>query len=669
MKFYNKLILGSLIGASLLTTSCSDFLDRHPESSITPDLYFSSANDLAAYVVNYYPSFLVNVDGSQLYHTSGYNAGIVGYSDHISDNNASGTGSTTFFGDGSHWTVGSGRALYNTYSKIRICNWFFDQVNSKYESGVLSGSAVDHYIGEMYFFRAMTYFNAMVQYGDLPILTEAMPDNNEVLMANSIRAPRNEVARFILSDLDKAISMMQDKSAHKGQRVNKQAALLFKSRVALFEGTFEKYHRGSGRVPGDNTWPGAAMSYNSGKTFDIDGEIRFFLQQAMDAASQIADATTLTPNSGKMNPESGQSYGWNSYFEMFSTPSLSTNDEVLLWREYSKSLNITHNAVMRLRVGNNLGFTRSLVRSFLMKNGLPWYAAGSGYKGDSNLMNETADRDERLQLFMWKDEDALAGTEEHVEFGLTQLVSADSEKRMITGYGPRKFYCYDYQQQYSDALLSTNACPIFRSAEALLNYMEACYELNGSLDSKAQDYWTKLRTRAGVSTDFNATIAATDLSRETEDWGLYSGATTVDATLFNIRRERRNEFIGEDKRYADMLRWRSFDHLIASPAQVYGFNYWEEQFAKYEEATPGIIADGTSNAIISSKDLGNYIMPYRRTDINNELSGGLTWHEAYYLYPLGIQDMNTASPDFTVANTTLYQNVNWPTVGGAAAMK
>lgn len=47
-----------------------------------------------------------------------------------------------------------------------------------------------------------------------------------------------------------------------------------------------------------------------------------------------------------------------------------------------------------------------------------------------------------------------------------------------------------------------------------MNYMEACYEKNGTLDADARKYWMQLRERAGVSTDIDATIAATDLSKE-----------------------------------------------------------------------------------------------------------------------------------------------------------
>ena len=40
-----------------------------------------------------------------------------------------------------------------------------------------------------------------------------------------------------------------------------------------------------------------------------------------------------------------------------------------------------------------------------MKNGLPIYAAGSGYHGDVTVSQEKKDRDERLQLFVWGEED------------------------------------------------------------------------------------------------------------------------------------------------------------------------------------------------------------------------------------------------------------------------
>lgn len=111
----------------------------------------------------------------------------------------------------------------------------------------------------------MAYYQALVRYGDFPIIDEVLPDDQAILKELSQRAPRNEVARFILKDLDTAISRLKDQGFQNNQRINKQTAQLLKSRVALFEATFEKYHKGTGRVPGDDTWPGKDMEYNQGK--------------------------------------------------------------------------------------------------------------------------------------------------------------------------------------------------------------------------------------------------------------------------------------------------------------------------------------------------------------------------------------------------------------------
>lgn len=52
-----------------------------------------------------------------------------------------------------------------------------------------------------------------------------------------------------------------------------------------------------------------------------------------------------------------------------------------MYRAFDKDkANVTHNIQMQLqRNGGGTGWTRGLVNSFLMRNGLPIYAAGSGY--------------------------------------------------------------------------------------------------------------------------------------------------------------------------------------------------------------------------------------------------------------------------------------------------
>lgn len=171
-------------------------------------------------------------------------------------------------------------------------------------------------------------------------------------------------------------------------RINKETALLVKSRVALYEATFEKYHKGTGRVPGDANWPGKKVHPNF--TLDVDKEVDFFLTQALEAAEQVADKVTLTQNTGVADPETiSTTSGWNPYFEMFASLDLSKNSEVLLWRSYAKtgSYSITHGAPAWVQSGSNNGLLKTYVESFLMKDGMPWYAATTSapYMGDKTL--------------------------------------------------------------------------------------------------------------------------------------------------------------------------------------------------------------------------------------------------------------------------------------------
>lgn len=675
-----------LLGAAVTTaafglTSCNDLLDMKPISQITPGAYYQNADQLAAYLNNYYDSYLEMPYSGSMSHSWGqWNEGKA-KSDWDTDIYCWGGGNTSLFAD-DHWEVSSGKALQGYYGGVRVYNYFINTVLKQIENGTLPNSEdVKNYLGEAYFFRALVYFRIMALYGDIPVITEVLPDEDNVIVENSKRTPRNEVARFILSDLDKAIEMCYTRSKFNGQRVNREAALLIKSRIALFEGTFEKYHRGSGRVPGDANWPGAKMSYNQGKTFNQEAEVKFFLTEAKNAAKEVADNADLAENNHKINPVYGDKDDWNPYFNLFSQPSLANVNEALMWKQYNKDLGFYHLTGHSMVTGQNTGFTRSFIQTFLMKNGMPIYADNSGYHGDVTLDNVKADRDERLQLFMWGEstptycDPEMTGVEagkplpvymEEDETDAAHITNTDASTRCITGYQQRKYYTYDAEQTRYSEQSTTNACPIMRSAEALLNYMEADYELNGRLDSKSQEYWRTLRTRAGVDTDFQKTIDATDLSKEM-DFGRYSGTQLVDKTLYNIRRERVTELFSEGLRFADLIRWRGFDNMLTTKWVPEGCNFWDNMYKHYD---PEIKCNGENDAVVSSKSLGKYLRPYSKSmQPANELKDGYKWHEAYYLYPIGITDIRTASPDRSLENSNLYQNPYWPVSAGGHAEK
>ncbi|MEG1660541.1 MAG: RagB/SusD family nutrient uptake outer membrane protein, partial [Bacteroides sp.] len=633
-----------------------------------------------------YSSDLKNSRNQSLFHDYTWRSGMT-LNDDNTDNLFSTAGNLDYFAGAKQ--VPSGKSIQTPLERVRTWNWFLEQVLPKEKAGIIQGdpTVIRHYIGEAYFFRAIANYYALVRYGDFPIIQEVLVNDAEILKKKSIRAPRNEVARAILKDLDEAISRLKDMGFLDNQRINKQSAQLFKSRVALFEATFEKYHKGTGRVPGDATWPGKNMAYNQGKTFNIQAEIDFFLSEAMNASKAVADRCALVPNSHVMNPVLGQINGWNPYFEMFGIKNLKDQSEVILWKEYSRTFNITHDVPSILAGGGDqLGITRSYVTTFLMKNGLPYYAANSGFKGDLSVSMEKENRDERLQLFVFSEKDALKTdlTDQLVidKKGIVcidtiPLVTTSVETRDYTGYRPRKFYTYDFDQYKSNAVSGTTAAIIFRATEAYLNYIEASYEKKGSLDADAIKYWKALRNRAGVNDDIDMTINNTDLDKEANivngtvfgDLAVYSGDAKVNATLYNIRRERRCEFLSEGMRWDDLKRWRSWDKLITGHYMLEGMNLWDDAYKLYvnKDGKSTIVADGSTESNMSAKSVSKYIRPMGRTKINNDLFNGYTWRKAYYLEPIGVQDMQlTASDPENIETTAMYQNPYWPSTAGKA---
>lgn len=655
----NKIFLNTMVlaGGLMAVSSCNDFLDMEPLDQVTPGQYFNTADQVAAYSISQYNS---------LFSThSGYGAGTVN-NDKNTDNMVAGSYNQSYF-EKNQWRVPNMGGW--DFSQIRYCNYFFETVLPKYEAGQITGddSAIRHYIGEMYFIRAWVYYSKLKTYGDFPIVTSVLPDIKEELVAQSKRRPRNEVARFIVNQLDSAAMYMQDDISGNKTRLTKNTALLIKSRVALYEATFEKYHRNTRRVPGDANWPGKKL-YPDFST-DIDQEINWFLDQAMDAASQVADQIQLTPNTGLTNPTGPNAItNWNPYFEMFGAEDMSVYPEVLFWKDYeiAGDVAISHGTPAYIYSGGNNGMLKSFVDCFVMEDGLPYYKSNN-YQGDKRIMDVKANRDLRLQLFLLGEDDMLPSknTEDgsFKAFGQPNVITAESQTMDQTGYRIRKCLTYDKNQIISGQAQSTTGCIIFRAVEAYLNYLEAYYIKNGKVEGKADQYWKAIRTRAGINPDYTYTINNTDLAQET-DLAAHPGGYEVDATLYNIRRERRCEFIGEGMRWDDLIRWRAWDALLTTKFIPEGYNFWDEAYKTYElpDGTDAINDDPNSpTANMSSRLVSKYVRPFSKVKANNAVYDGFTWAKANYLSPIAINEIKLASPDNSVENSVIYQNPYWPT--------
>ncbi len=118
------------------------------------------------------------------------------------------------------------------YGRIRNIN----DVIAGIGGGTLSDEEKNILLGQVYFFRAWCYYNLLKWYGGVPIVTETL----DPIEGNSTpRSSAREVKDFILSDLDRAATMLASKTMNGGWsgsdygRVTSGTAVALKGRVLL----------------------------------------------------------------------------------------------------------------------------------------------------------------------------------------------------------------------------------------------------------------------------------------------------------------------------------------------------------------------------------------------------------------------------------------------------
>lgn len=628
-----KIYITGISLAMLSLASCSDFLDREPIDFGSEVAFYVSETDLQMATNEFYDNILPKNET--------WVGGI--YDEDNTSDNQIGTAPDNLFYEGEKRTVEQSESEWN-FDNLRGINYFINRVNFQLNGGGgITGSEeyINHYLGEGYFFRAWEHFRLLRNFGDVPILTTMQSDDQAELSEATRRQPRNEVARFIIRDLEIADSLMLADPPQDG-RLCKDAAMMLMARVALYEGTWERYHAGTAFVPGNSKWVGHAMypdfSFKAGSAED---EVNYFLDVAIKASEAVVQS----------RPELSDEY--LPLFVNDRTAFTADNGEVILARFYLSGV-LYHSVGQYLaRTGAGTGLTRSLVNSFLMTSGLPIYA-DPNYGGDVQMKAEMRDRDKRLAVkvtgsYVAGEADPITGVVFENDTILLSHITQSGNERSTTGYEMKKWMSEDPEQQVSGQ--GTTANPIFRSAEAMLTYLEAYYERYGNLGGNCDAYWRKLRRRAGVDDDYNKTIAQTDLSKE-NDLAVYSKGVQVDKTLYNIRRERRCEFYAEGMRLDDLKRWRSLDNM--RNYWVEGINLWTEMYKLWEEEDENL----EEGVTVSSRGLSEYLRPLQITSTLVTYNTGYNFPKPHYLEPIPIAEFQLATEN---GQSTLYQNPGWPT--------
>ncbi len=488
-----------IIGAFLSLTSCEDFLDRTPLDEVSEATFYSNPSDLEAAVSGFYNDL------------PGWSALSIGYNilpDMYSDLGTAQEPSNRLSGLSYSVPTSSSASVWS-WDEVREVNWYLDHVDQATGDETL----LNQYIGEGYFFRAYYYFELLTRYGDLPIFPEYFDNTDEEYIYAS-RDPRNEVVEFMIADLDTAIAKLQSfPDISSTPRISKEVAQLFKARVALYEGTWEKYHAGT--------------------DFGVDGEDGSeFLQIAADAAEEVMNAGVFAL------------YG--DYKTLFNDMSYGDNSEVMLWRDYN-SIELSIANVLQQQWPNRCGYTKFAVDSYLCIDGDPISVSDLYDEGNKSLSTIEIDRDPRLAATIMVPGD-LEEIDENGDSVFWAYPNFDGTNTSLTGYESEKYRNVEYDSNYDDF---TEDSPriIFRYAEALLIFAEAKAELDAITQSDLDQSINLLRDRVGMP---HITLGSITVDPDWPDYGY-----TLSNILYEIRRERSVELMAEGFRADDFYRWRA----------------------------------------------------------------------------------------------------------------
>lgn len=582
-------LLFGLVG--LLMTGCYD-LDKLPQGELSSATAFGTTAEIKLYLNQFYQG-TVYVAGSttstvsntaiKSQSTNVGNASGIAFTDLNSDNMLGNVIDTRLAGE----TALSNASQLSDYKLIRNVNFLIKNLGNCTETG----KEFDQCMGEAYFFRASYYYHLLINYGGVTWMEDLLdPEQGQMQLP---RNTRTEIADHILADLDIAIEKLNSQTTNSGMRVHKDVARALKSEVALFAGTWEKYHRQKGTNFYDKTLTNA------------DEKIKSYLEQAAEAAKEVMDEGVWQITTG--NPET-------VYRDLFITLDLSSNKEVLWWKKYDAASNIGHSVTRFLNQGGGqCGASASLVDDYLTIEGRP-FTSEQRENAKKIYGKEFEERDPRLKQTICIPGQELRPNEAYV-FTLPPL-NGNSYHQNTTGYSILKYVEFNttYEPTIDGEGKSQAPAIQVRYADILLNYAEALAELNGAAnESKIKAALKPLRDRVGMP--------EVDFDREYNTEADYP-FRNLDKYIQAVRRERRVEKAIEGCRLTDILRWAAADVLIKgitpTGALFTGSNLENNDFYYSDSGTYELIYDQTSgnNLYLTGNpgDSKRYIVPFNNAN-------------------------------------------------------
>ena len=553
MNYTLKAILVMALGC--LTYSC---LDLDPKDQIADGNYWQEASDFKLFANQFY-------GWTRDFSNSVYDAP---HSDKRSDLILDKSG-TNVYSNGTNSIPTGDNNYTDNYNRIRRTNILLQKADSYGNQ-----SDIEQYIGEAKFFRAYCYFELLQLYGDV-IITKKPLDVTDPEMKVA-RNDRSEVVDFMIQDLKDAAGQLPLTSAVENGRVGSEGAWAFLSRVALYEGTWQKFRGNEAR----------------GKEL---------LDVAAKAAKEVINSKNFSLYTPAILGDSAQKYMF-ILEDVKSNPAgllKASNTEYIFSRRHDETLNPIGKNITKECLANAQQIAQKFAALYLCQDGLPIEKSSLYlFKVDGIIAHEYQNRDNRMLYtlcvpggYYWSNENSRVNWTSD---------AADKASASIKGYSPANGSGYANQKWAAERKVQTNSegydYPVIRYAEVLLNYAEAVYERDDAIsDDDLNISLNLVRNRINKSMPklSNNLVTANGLNMREE-----------------IRRERTVELFNEGFRIDDLKRWKTAETEM--PKDFLGIKWTGTEYAtKWPNVSYAKNSDG-------------YII----------LETGRKWESKHYLYPL-----------------------------------
>ena len=603
--FIRNISIVTIVSGALLTSCKKDFLNTTPLNQPSAALTWSDPNLSESYVTELY---------------NGLGSGVMAQEnqDVRTDNALYNFGKQSIMeGNITPASTGDIYTSYEwnqVYARIRSANIALEQL----AKSPIDKALADRLTGEALFMRAYFYNNLLRYYGGVPLVKSSYTLNSPDFTI--ARSSYSDCVDFIISDLDKASTLLQGKALAQG-RATSDACLALKARVLLYAAS--DLHD----IPTAKSKSSLISQFAHPELLGyVDGDRTARWQKAQDVAKaalalsygyKLTLATPVSAADGFTNYQNtflsrngGEAESIFSHYlnadryddaQYYSRNNGTNGYHSWTSSEPTQDLVDDYETLDGTGVAHKFDWTNPAMAAAPYKNRDPRFYASILYDG-APWKPRTTDG---------------AGIDPYgeIQFGTYQIGSAGSPTPYFgldtrngpmenwngtrTGYAIRKF------MDPNPAIVDNNMpsvvpSPLLRYTEVVLNYVETCLALGQ--EGEARAWLNKIRFRSGMP-------AITDAG---------------DALVQRYRNERNLELLFEEQRFYDTRRWMIAPQTLGNKVRIM-------------KITGTLKAGKTVNTYRYNTDNYNY------SYIVQELDPGVenrSWNDKVYFPPIARDEMN-----------------------------